>query len=57
MNKVWNTYISRVALTFTLAVIFTVLFNLINSNTQGDYLFLLELFGFIAFMYFMSLLL
>ena len=49
MNKVWNTYISRVALTFTLAVLFTVLFNLINGNTQGDYIFLLELFGFITF--------
>ena len=49
MNKVWNTYISRVALTFTLAVIFTVLFNLINGNTQGDYVFLLELLGFITF--------
>ena len=49
MNKVWNTYISRVTLTFTLSVLFTVIFNLINRNTQGDYIFLLKLFGFIAF--------
>lgn len=48
MKKEWNVYICRAALTFTAATIFTAVFNILNGNMQGDYGFLLELFGFIA---------
>ena len=48
MNKMWNVYISRAAVAFTTVLIFTALFNLVQGNTRGDYIFLLELLGFIA---------
>ena len=48
MNKMWNVYLSRVAAAFTAAFVFTALFNLIQGNVQGDYIFLLELLGLIV---------
>lgn len=48
MNKRWNVYISRAAVAFTTVLIFTALFNLVQGNVQGDYIFPLELLGFIA---------
>lgn len=50
MNRIWNTLVFRASLSFTLAVIFSALYNLATGNTQGDYLFLLEIFGLIVFL-------
>lgn len=48
MNKIWNTLLFRATLSFTLAVIFSALYNLATGHPQGDYLFLLEIFGLIV---------
>lgn len=48
MNKTWNNLVSRATLTFTLAAVFTALYNLTADHPQGNYLFLIELLGFIV---------
>lgn len=48
MNKIWHTHLFRATLSFTLAVIFSALYNLTTSHSHGDYLFFLELFGLIV---------
>lgn len=48
MRQFLGIYTSRAALIFSLAVIFTVLINLLRGNTQGNYVFLLELLGFVV---------
>jgi hypothetical protein len=48
MNKIWNTLISRAALSFMSAVIFSALYNIATGHPQGDNIFLLEMFGLIV---------
>ena len=50
MNKIWNVLVFRATLAFTLTVIFSALYNLATGYPQGDYLFLLEILGFIVFL-------
>ncbi len=44
MSKL-NHFITRLALTFSVAVVFSACFNLVNGNSAGDYAFILELLG------------
>nr|WP_319487750.1 DUF3021 family protein [uncultured Caproiciproducens sp.] len=48
MNKMWNVYLSRAAAAFTASFVFTALFNMMQGNMQGNYIFSLELLGFIV---------
>jgi len=50
VNRLQNTLLFRATLSFTLAVIFSALYNLATGHPQGDYLFLLEIFGLIVFL-------
>ncbi|MBC3798132.1 DUF3021 family protein [Acetobacterium tundrae] len=48
MNKLQHTLVSRATLSFTLAVVFSALYNLSTNHLQCDYLFLLEILGLIV---------
>ena len=40
-----NVFVSRAALSFTVVVVFSACFNLVGGNSQGNYQFILEMFG------------
>ena len=58
MSKVWDTYISRATLAFTLTTIFAAFYDFLNDKIQIDYLFIFVSLGFIVLLeiidYFLS---